>query len=258
MFAIAELTIRKLKEPAFFLMFVFAIIIGIFSSGMGSLAEELTGSIFSKFINTGYGYPILTSTVFILLISILISVFIGATEIPRDIDTGLIMLLLAKPISKQRYLMGKYLGILGLCTIFFVCAEIAIFVTYYFNHNEFYSIGIMLRQMLLFFSLLPIVALTVMISCFVADFSAMILTSIYLIFSIFISLTPLLIEMLPKSLGVAFYWMIIYYFFPNFVYYFQSCSSFSIITLSLIVYSVSMTFIFLAIAHHRMATRDLI
>lgn len=257
MFAIAELTIRKLKEPAFFLMLVFCIIIGLLSSGAGNLTEELTGSIVSKFINTGHGDPILTSTFFILLISILMAVFIGATDIPRDIETGLIMMLLAKPISKYQYLLGKFVGVLGLCAIFYFGAELTIFITYYSNNGESYPVGVMLRQLLLFFALLPVVSLTVMISCFVADFSAMILTSIYLISSLSVSIVPILIQLIPKSFGVAFYFMIIYYFFPNFIYFFQSCSSFSIVTLTLIMYSVSISIIFMSIAYYRIERRDL-
>ena len=258
MFAIAELTMRKLKEPAFFLMFVFCLIVGMISAGSGSLSDEVSGSLLSKLINTGYGYPILTNTIFILLISVLIAIFIGATDIPRDIETGLIMLLLSKPISKYQYLMGKFLGVLGLCTVFFFGTEIAVFITYYVDQGECYSIGIMARQILLFLVLLPIVSLTIMMSCFVADFSAMILTSIYLIFSISVSIVPILIEMIPKSIGVAFYFMIIYYFFPNFIYFFQSCNSFGPVTLTLLIYSLALKIIFISIAYYRINHRDLV
>jgi ABC-type transport system involved in multi-copper enzyme maturation permease subunit len=45
------------------------------------------------------------------LAGMLIVIVMGATEIPRDIDTRTIMILLSKPLTKIDYLLGKYVGL---------------------------------------------------------------------------------------------------------------------------------------------------
>ena len=50
------------------------------------------------------------------MLGALVGVFTGATEIPRDVSSRMIAVLLSKPISRGRYLAGKYLGCLLIST----------------------------------------------------------------------------------------------------------------------------------------------
>lgn len=168
------------------------------------------------------------------------------------------MLLISKPVHKSEYLFGKYLGILGLCCIFFVSIESTIVVAHLIKEGELYSIGMLIRQFLMILALFPLVGLTIMISCFMEDFPAMIITSIYLVFALSVSTIPLLVEMLPASIGIHSYLFIIYYFFPNFLYYFQGFHIIGLITIALFVYSAAITTMFLTIANYRLVNRDLI
>ena len=260
MFAIAELTIRKLKEPAFIFMVLFAIFLGFCVAGLEPFVEQDQTSIIGQLISPKKGYPLLTSSFFAIGITLVMAIFTGATEIPRDIDSRMIMVYITKPIRKVDYLLGKYFGILGLCVIVFTITEITIFTVHYINSHEIYHIGIMLRQFYLLLILLPLVAITIAISCFFADLSAMILTAIYIMFSLSVSTIPLLIAILPESIskGVNSYLYTLYYLFPNFIFYFQTFKLIGLAAVSLLLYSLSVTLIFLVIAAIRIKTRDLV
>jgi len=260
MLAIADLTLRKIKEPAFLIMLIFAILVGCSSSEIESLDGQVgSGDFLSQLVNVERGHQLFTSTVFAFAITALIAIFAGATEIPRDIDSGLIMLLLSKPIKKSEYLLGKYLGVLAICGLFFVATEATIYIAHLVRSGETYGLGAFARQFYLFMGIIPIAGLTVMISTFFPDFSAMILASIYLIFSISVSMVPLLVAVLPESVsgGIEVYLYLFYYLFPNFIFYFQSFKLFGIISIALLLYSVSITVIFLSVADLRMRNRDL-
>ena len=258
MLGVAELTIRKLKEPAFFIMLLAAALIGLCISDFGNLYDQFKGDVVAQLINVQQGYPILVGSFFAFAVTCLIAIFAGATEIPSDIETRFIMLIISKPIRKSEYIVGKFLGILGLCFIFFISIEVAILIGHLLKTGEFYSFGFVLRQFNLIWGILPLVGCAVMVSCFLADFSAMIVTSIYLLFALSISVVPLLVEMLPDGIGINSYLFIFYYFFPNFVYYFQSFSIVGVLGIALAMYSLTSTSLFLVIAFLQFNSRDLV
>ncbi len=261
MFAIAELSIKKLKEPAFFIMFLTALLLSYMFSEVDPLSDQTAaGSLLSQVLKSDRGYSLLTSSFFAFTITVIIAVFTGATDIPRDIESRMIMLIMSKPLKKTEYLMGKFLGILGLCAIFFFSTEFVILIAHYIKTHEMYSFMVIVRQFYLFLALLPLCALSVTVSCFLPDLSAMIITAVYLLFSISFSTVPLLVAMLPSGLAGAFesYIFVFYYFFPNFVYFFQTCHVVGIVPLFLLIYALSSTLILLAIANVRIRTRDLI
>ena len=258
MWGVAELTVRKLKEPAFFIMLVGAVVIGLCISDFGNLYDQIKGDVVAQLVNVQQGQPVLFSTFFAFAMACLIAIFAGATEIPRDIETRFIMLIMAKPIRRADYIVGKYVGVLALCLIFFLAVEAAIVFGHLFKTGEMYSLGLIFRQFNIMFGILPLVACTVMISCFLSDFSAMIVTAIYLLFAVTVSVIPLLVAMIPDGIGINSYLFIFYYFFPNFVYFFQSFSLFGLLGLALIAYSVAVSTIFLVIGHIQFDSRDLV
>lgn len=258
MFAIAEMTFRKMKEPAFVMMLILCVALGVLFSDTGTLSEEFNDSIVSQLVSSRYGYPVMTSSIFAIVISTLIAIFAGATDIPRDIETRMIMFLLTKPIRKHEYLIGKFIGILAMCALFFIAAQVTVFTTHYIRTGELFSFGVLFRQFSLIIVLFPLVGMTVSISCFVADFTAMILSAVYILFAVSFSIIPVMIQMLPKGINVVSNLLLLYYLFPNFVYYFQSFRTLGVVSVSLVFYSIAITTLFLCIASYRLTNRDLI
>ena len=76
--------------------------------------------------------------------------------------------------------------------------------------------------------------------------------------SLSFSFLPIAVAMLPK--GVAGYagaaGFIIYYLFPNFIFYFQDFKMFGLVFFMLLIYSLSLSIIFLLIAVGRLETMD--
>jgi ABC-type transport system involved in multi-copper enzyme maturation permease subunit len=256
--AIAELTFRKLKDPAFFLLFVFAACASYAMSEMEALSIQKDNIILSELISSGSGSAPLTSFLFITCMTLLLGIFAGATDIPRDIDSRMIMILVGKPIRRTEYLIGKYLGVCLICITFFIVAAISANVGHFIKSGNIYPITMIIRQFLLVFAVFPFVAMTVMFSCFFNDITAMIMSSVYLIFSLFLSVIPLLVEMLPKSISITTYLYFIYYTVPNFLFYFLTYKVVGLVSLALVVYSLSITVIFLMIASLRMNARDML
>lgn len=262
-FAITQLTLIKLKEPAFMILALIAI-------GMGYSISEFEMSIFQQDVFFAQPFSgnaagavaktaVLGSFSLIAIFSILIGIFTGATEIPRDIDSKMIMLLLGgKPLERSTYLIGKYLGILVICIIFFTLAGTAVIIGHFIKAGSFLGIQMILRQMMLLSLIFPFTALTVAFSCFLPEFSAMVLTVIYMCFSFSIGMVPILIAMLPKSIGLKSPLMSLYYFFPNFYYYFIPFNVPGIAAVFLLFYSISITVIFLLIANQKLNSRDMI
>lgn len=256
--AIAELTFRKLKEPAFILLFVFAAVAAYCMSEMEVLSFQKDNIILSELLSSGKGTPPLTSFLFITSMTLLLGIFAGATDIPRDIESRMISILVGKPIRRTEYLVGKYVGLCLMCVVFFLIAAVSANVGHFIKSGHIYPFQLIIRQLLLVFSIFPFVAMTVMFSCFFNDVAAMIMASVYLIFSIFFAAIPLIVEMLPKSVSITSYLYFIYYLFPNFFFYFQTYKIIGLISLSLIIYSLSLTLLFLMIASVRMNSRDML
>lgn len=256
--AIAELTFRKLKDPAFFLLFVFAAGAAYMMSEMETLSFQKENIILAELISSGSGSAPLTSFLFITCMTLLLAIFAGATDIPRDIESRMVMILVGKPIRRTEYLIGKYLGVCLICVLFFLVAAISANAGHFIKTGNIHSFPTIIRQLLLVFSIFPFVAMTVMFSCFFNDITAMIIASVYVLFSVFLSVIPLLVEMLPKSISITTYLYFIYYTVPNFLFYFLTYRIVGLVSFSLIIYSLSLTVIFLTIASFRINARDML
>lgn len=259
MFGVADFTLRKIKEPAFSIILAIGILLGYMVAGGDPMPEDQAGGILSQ-ISSTKGHSLLTSSFFAIGITLVMAVFTGATEIPRDIDSGMILLIITKPISKTEYLIGKYLGVLCLCAIIFTASQLTVFATHFFYTGKLYPFGLMCKQFYLLLAVMPLTALTVMISCFLSDISSMIVSVVYIVFSIAMSGVIILVSLLPKSISSSFeaYMLIFYYFFPDFIYYFQNSRLFGVVSLAFLLYSVSITVIFLTIGANALSSRDLI
>lgn len=256
--AISEMTFKKAKEPAFSLLFIIAAAVGYCVSEMEVLSFQKDDATLGTILSLEKGTPLLAGFTMILLMTLLVAIFSGATDIPRDIESRMIMIILSKPIKRGEYLLGKYIGIVVTCLTFFILAFIVAVIAHLFKAGEFYGFTLMIRQLFLIFAIFPFVAMTMMISTFLSDIGAMILTAVYLMFSVSLSAMSIFVDMLPKSLGVASYIHVIAYFFPNFFYFLNSFQLFGLVAISVIIYSISLTVLFLMIATLRLNNRDVI
>lgn len=261
MWGVAELTLRKMKEPAFFIMVGIALLMGYCVSEVEPLGTQASSdSIIAQIVvSSEEGSSLLTSSFFAFALSVILAIFTGATEIPRDIESGMIMLVLSKPVRKYEYMLGKYFGVLILCLVFFAGSEIVMYLSHALKTKEFYGPLMMLRQFYLAIAFIPLVAITVATSCFFNDLSAMIVTAVYILFSLALNFIPIMVAILPKGVGggVESYLFILYYFFPNYVFYFQTFKLFGVVPISLLLYSLSIAAVFLCIGAIRLKNRDL-
>jgi ABC-type transport system involved in multi-copper enzyme maturation permease subunit len=253
-----EITIKKMKEPAFAILLLIAVLIGACVSEMEQISFKQDGGVLFGLISLEQGPPLLAGFVVILLMTIIIAIFSGATDIPKDIESRMIMHVLTKPVKRIEYILGKYFGLVAICICFFMAAAIAATVVHWTKTGEFYGLQLLCRQFLLLLALFPFVALTIMVSTFLPDISAMIVTTVYISFSLLISAISVFVDMLPKSLEIVSLIHIFAYFFPNFFYFFNSCKFSGIVLIALIAYSFSMSAIFLLIASFQMNRRDMI
>ena len=256
--AIAELTFRKIKELPFMILMLFAVVIGYCVSEMGSISFREDDLLLSGLIAAGNGHTPLAGFLLILIVTMLLAVFSGATEIPRDIESRMVMLMLSKPVERLEYLLGKYIGITAICVLFFFIASVSLTFSHSIISEEAINPVFIVRQYLLLLAIFPLVAIAITVSLFFNDISAIIVTVIYLLFSIAISAATLFVEMLPKSLHVTSGIYFLYYFVPNFFYFFHSSQIIGFIPLAMFVYSASITTVFLMIANFRINSRDLI
>ncbi|HOK04436.1 MAG TPA: hypothetical protein P5105_01885 [Victivallales bacterium] len=258
-FAIAEFTIRKVEEPAFIILLAFGVICGYFVSEMEvfNLGKEyLQIEAFSS--QSEQALPLLGGFVVLIMLTLLLSTFYGATDVPREIESGITMLLLGKPISRTEFLLGKYLGIVCISLLFYFLSSIALVVGHFFKTGQFLAINLILRQLLLILLIFPLTALNITFSCFFNDLSAIIISAIYLLFSLAASLIPIALTLIPKSAGIDIWLNLIYYLFPNLFFFLLPSKIPGVIFISMILYAISLSLCFLFIASVKFENKDLI
>ena len=145
-----------------------------------------------------------------------------------------------------------------ICLVFFITTEVTVFLTQYFSKGETYSLSLIFRQFQLTLAYLPFVAIIVALSCFVGDIAAIIITVVYILFSMLFNMIPIIIAMLPRGVAgeVENQIYILYYFFPNCIFYFIDYKAWGLVSVSLLLYSLSIAGIFLLIAAYRLNHMD--
>ena len=260
MFAIALLTLKRMREPAFFIFLGISLMLAFCFAGLDPIAQQLSSdSIFAQVVEANRSRtPLLSSALVMFVISAFFGGFLGAAEIPRDISSDLILILLSKPIRKISYMLGKYLGMLAICVSLYLSSLVIIAAAHKLQGGELYPLMLMLKQLYLCLAFLPFCGMIIMISCFTGELAAMVISFLYLVFSLSFSFLPIAAAMLPK--GVAGYagaaGFVLYYLFPNFIFYFQDFKLFGLVSVMLVIYSLSLSVIFLLIAVGRLETMD--
>lgn len=258
MLAIWSLTLSRLREPPFIVMFVlgcgisFAFArVGVFDvAGLGipGLAPAATDS------KTETG--ILLGTILLAVLGALITVFVAAAEVPRDISSRLIAVILSKPISRPRYIAGKYLGTLTIGLLFSFLWLILLLVVRQVTGGSTAALppDVILEQFNCLLLLLPIGAIAIAISCFFSDVVAMILTSIYVLVSFAAGLVPVILNIMQDDYTARIL-LLPYYLFPNLSYFLQPLHG-PWQYVNLATYALSLSALFLVLGQWRFSRGD--
>ncbi len=256
--AITEFTIRKIEEPAFFILLAFGVVCGYLVSEMDPFSYGKEYFQIGTFgIQNTEALPLLGGFLVLIMITLLLAGFYGATDIPREIESGIIMILLGKPLTRTQYLLGKYFGIICISLLFYFISSLSLIAGHFFKTGKFLSFELLTRQMILVLVIFPFTAINITISCFLYGLSAMIVSSIYIVFSFATGLIPLASSLIPKSAGVDVWLYMIYYLFPNFLFYLLPIKLSGIVFCSMIFYTIGVSAIFLFLGTIRIENKDM-
>ena len=243
MFGICMLTVRRLREPASIILLLIGCLFSFFVSGTEAFEiSNIHGSSANELIASN---KILLGTVLLVGLGILISIFNGATEIPRDISSRVIFILLSKPISRLEYVGGKFLGVLviGLgSTIVWITLMLVFRVALSSGAAAHLSGSQILAQYTCALMLVPITALAICSSCCFGDVVSMIVTVVYLLLSFAMVIAPIVAALSPAAAGKIV--LAVYFFFPNLCLFLQSYPTFWA-SVAIVVYAFCSSTLFL-------------
>ena len=97
MFAITLLSIKRMKEPAFFIFLSITLVISYFMADLDPLTQQVSGdSIFAQVLDAGRSsQPLLSASFVMFIVCAVLGGFLGASEIPGDISSDLILIILS-------------------------------------------------------------------------------------------------------------------------------------------------------------------
>ncbi len=257
MLPIASLTFLRLKEPAFLLLVAVGLFISYCISGLGSFSSDIVSRdlLFGQSETQG---TILLGSILVTLLGGLITVFNAAAEIPRDISSRMIAILLSKPISRLGYIWGKYLGTLAIgLSCSFLWLSFMLFSRIFLRGelDEVVTTGMLWRQYACLVFLIPLTGVSVGISCYFSDIVAMIITCIYMFVCFVGALAPVVVNFVGET-SLAYAVLLPYYLFPNSIYYFQSYTDASDY-LGLLAYAISTAILFVFLGRARFDNGDI-
>ena len=244
MLAICRLTLRRLKEPALIMLFFIGAVFSFMVSGSGVFEfSEINGG---QAPELSHANSIYLGTVLLCGLGLLVTMFNAAAEIPRDISSRMISILLSKPISRLEYIAGKFLGAMGIgllytglwLTIMLICKAL-------FHEPNLASpltLASVCHQYLCLLLLPPVTAIAIGFSCCFSDVVAMILTAIYVIACFGAAIVPIIACLSPFLLKRVI--LLGYLFFPNLCFFLQSYAGFWA-NLAIFVYAAATSLLFL-------------
>lgn len=264
MWAIAQFSLLKMRESAFYLLMIVAALICVFTNTADPVSEQIArGSLFSyAFSGEVRTTSIAMGSCVALIISILISSFYGSSEIPSDINTGVIQVILAKPVGRFNYLGGKYIAIVTMAYSIFLFLQLVLFITSKglgFGVVPYNTWEVALRQIVPALILLPLIAANIAFSIMGGALGAMIFTGLYLIFSVVIAFVPLTMAIFPDGMipYLDNFLFMVHYIFINPLFYFHDTAATGFPLVALVFYSLAVAAFFLLISVYLLFTTDM-
>ncbi len=264
MWAIVHLSLLKVREHAFYILLLIGIGICVMADGADPVSGQVAKNTLFDYALSGEAVnvpPITIGSCIAMLISILLGVFYGSSEIPAEVNSGLISVLLSKPVGRFRYFLGKYIGTALMTVGIYVLIEIVLVAAHFAfgTGTTDYSMRQIARQFIPPLLLIPLIAQTIAVSTFAGAMGGMVVTTVYVIFSLVMSFMPITLVLFPDGMvpGLDTIMTLLHYLFPNYLFYFQESVNGWLLLSSLGVYSLSMTVIFLLLGLLRIREMDL-
>lgn len=115
----------------------------------------------------------------ISVIGLLIAVFIGVGLVSKEMDKRTLYALLAKPVQRQEFLLGKYCGLVMTLTVNTAAMAVGLYLALWtVKHTlEKSDFWILVAVYLILLKLALIVALALLFSCFTTPFLAILFTA---------------------------------------------------------------------------------
>ena len=265
MWAIAQFSLLKMRESAFYLLMIVAALICVFTNTADPVGEQIAkGSLFSyAFSGTATAAASISmGTCIALVISILISSFYGSSEIPSDINTGVILVILSKPIGRFRYLAGKYVAVVIMAFSIFIFLQVVLFLAsklFGIGMVPYTSVQVTVRQLAPALFLLPLIAANLAFSIVGGALGAMIFTTLYLLFSVVVAFIPLTLAIFPEGMIPLLdnFLFLLHYIFINPLFYFHDAGASGLPLIALVFYSFAVAALFLLFSIYLLYTTDL-
>jgi Cu-processing system permease protein len=204
--SIKGIAINTFKESARNKMFYLLVFFGI----LFALSSKLI-----SFLTIGDALKVLKDTglAAINFFCVLIAIFTGITLVYKEIEKKTIFNILSKPVSRDAFIIGKFLG-LALTMLTALGAMAAIFFLFVALNGGGFDPGIALYFFMLFLELLVIVAISLLFSSFTTPILSFIFTvSLYLIGHVMWTFNEF--KSVLKSAAWRTFSHVIYYLLPN-------------------------------------------
>jgi len=194
---------EAVRNKIFYLLLFFGIIFALGSKILGMLS---IGDPLRVILDSGIAA--------INFFTALIAIFIGINLVYKEIDKKTIYNVLSKPINRDSFIFGKFLG-LALTVFLALLAMVIIFFFFVFLQSKSFPFSLLIGFLLFYFELLILIALSLLFSSFSTPILSSIFTiCIYLIGKI--SWTFNYFKVLITSRPLKIFTYITYYLIPNF------------------------------------------
>ena len=183
------------------------------------------------------------------------TLFIYTLEIPKEINSGNLVIFLSRSISRARYLLGKFLGLIAL-TLMHLAILTAIFAACLTVKNDYLPLDFYWKMIQIAELALVVGALGFMFSTFLSE----ILATMCTVFVMAVGYSNFVLPLLSKAMGdsgLSLLLYVFYYLTPNWQHYLHDVfPEPGLATLMLLCYSLAYSFIFVTIGMIAFRKRD--
>lgn len=143
----------------------------------------------------------------ISVIGLFIAIFIGVGLVSKEMDKRTLYALLAKPVHRWEFLLGKFFGLVMTLTVNTAAMTLGLFAALFFvKHSIAISdLSILFAVFLILLKLILIVAIALLFSCFTTPFLAILFTAGIYVAGVFAGELRTIrgVEMTPASLSLV-------------------------------------------------------
>ena len=151
------------------------------------------------------------------ILCVLIAIFVASTSVSKEFDTRSIQVLLTKPVSKEEFILGKYLGTVLIVLLNVVLMTAGLFFILLLKTHLF-NFGLYRAIVPLCFEFAVVAAVSILFTVMLKGILGPILTIIVFVLGHVTQLLPYLMER-AGSIATKLIAGIIYYALPNLTYF---------------------------------------